>query len=721
MARQNPIEQYRNVGIIAHIDSGKTTVTERILYYTGKEHRIGEVHEGETTTDYMDQERERGITITSAAVTTFWKTNVGPFSDQKSQINIIDTPGHIDFTIEVNRSLRVLDGAVVVLESVGGVQPQTETNWRLANMYKVPRIVFINKMDREGANFFRAVTSLRTKLGANPVITQLPIGTCGDFKGLIDLTTMQAYLYNGDDLGATWDTIDVNDESIQKIIETYKFSKEEDRQILLDYAMYRQELVESAASVDDAVMEQYFENGDLDYDTLIKCIRKATVNNEFVPILCGSAFKNKGVQPLLDAIVNYLPAPTDVEAIKCISEDPDVEIVRKSNDSEPFAALAFKVITDPHGVLTFIRIYSGCITPKMEMLNSTSGKREKVGRMVEMYADKRNPKEEAYAGDIVALIGLKDVVTGDTLCDTSKPCVLERMIFPDPVISIAVEPKSKDDRDKMGIGLGKLVREDPSLKMITDQETGQVILSGMGELHLEIILDRLQRESNVAVNMGKPKVAFRETIARRVEHTETHKKQSGGAGQFAVIKVVIEPRERGAGFEFVNKVVGGSVPKEYIPSVQQGFEMSNNDGVLLGYPTVDYSVSLMDGQWHAVDSSSMAFEICAKSCFRAAMKKADPVLLEPIMKVEVVTPSEKVGDIIGDIIKRRGIILSQEPSLSDIIINCTVPLTEMFGYATQLRSMSQGRATFTMELEKYSEVPKHVTDELIAIETKAKK
>lgn len=696
----------------------KTTTTERILYYTGKVHRIGEVHEGDTTTDYMVQERERGITITSAAVSTKWQTNTGPFAGDQYQINIIDTPGHIDFTIEVNRSLRVLDGAVVVLESVGGVQPQTETNWRLANMYKVPRIVFINKMDREGSKFIKAVESIRTKLGANPVITQLPVGSCGDFKGIIDLVSMQAYIYHNEELGATWDTIPVNDDSINEMIERFKFSKDEDNEILRNYAQYRSDLVEAAASVSDESMEQYFSEGDLDYETLIKCIRKATVKSEFVPILCGSAFKNKGVQPLLDAVVNYMPAPTDVEAIKCISEDSDIEIVRRSSDAEPFSALAFKIINDKFGNLTFARIYSGTVSAKSAVLNSTTGKQERIGRMVEMYADKRNEKDFACAGDIVAFIGLSNTVTGDTLCDIEKSCVLERMNFPDPVISVSVEPKTRDDRDKMGLSLGKLVREDPSLKMETDVDSGQVILSGMGELHLEIIIDRLRREYNVDANVGKPRVAFRETISRRVEHTETHKKQSGGAGQFAVIKIVLEPKERGAGFEFINKIVGGAVPKEYIPAVEFGFKSSNNEGVLGGYPTVDYSVALVDGQFHAVDSSTMAFEICARSAFRSAMKKAGPILLEPIMKVEVITPNDYVGDIIGDIIRRRGLILSQEMGVSDIIINAQVPLSEMFGYVMNLRSMSQGRSTYSMEVSHYAEVPKNVADEIVASASK---
>ena len=696
----------------------KTTTTERILYYTGKEHKIGEVHEGDTTTDYMAQERERGITITSAAVSTFWKVNFGPFSSEQAKINIIDTPGHIDFTIEVNRSLRVLDGAVVVLESVGGVQPQTETNWRLANMYKVPRMVFINKMDREGANFLRAVTSIKEKLGATPVVTQLPIGSCGEFKGILDLTTLQAYLYHNDELGATWDTIKIDDESVSDLIKKYNFTKDEDNQILLDYAQYRNELVEAAAAADDSAMEQYFEDGDLDYDTLIKCLRKATVANEIVPVLCGSAFKNKGVQPLLDAIVNYMPSPEDVPAIKCISENPDVEVFRKSNDSEPFSALAFKIINDPFGTLIFARVYSGTLTTGSTILNSTNGKKERIGRMVEMYADKRNPKDEASAGDIVAFIGLKDVVTGDTLCDISNPCVLERMNFPDPVISVSVEPKIRDDRDKMSMSLGKLVREDPSLHMITDPDSGQIILSGMGELHLEIILDRLFREYGIASNAGKPKVAYKETISRKVEHVETHKKQSGGSGQFAVIKVILQPKERGEGFEFENKVTGGSIPKEYIPAVEHGFTSSNNEGVLIGYPCVDYKVSLIEGQWHAVDSSSLAFEICARTAFREAMKKAGPILLEPIMKVDVVSPSEFLGDIIGDLIKRRGIIQSQEMMLNDIVVSANIPLADMFGYATAMRSMSQGRATFSMELSHYDTVPKSVAEEIIAAESK---
>lgn len=660
----------------------------------------------------MTQERERGITITAASVSVYWQPKIGKYSKHEHQINVIDTPGHIDFTIEVNRSLRVLDGAVVVLESVSGVQPQTETNWRLANMYKVPRMVFINKMDREGANYLRAVKQIKERLGASPVITQLPIGSSNSFVGLIDLTRDKALIYKGDDLGASWDELDVTNELLEEIIVKHNLDNQFDREMLRDWNQYRNDLHETVAALDEDAIEQYFENGELDYNTLIDVIRKGTISNEIVPVLCGSSFKNKGVQPLMDAVVNYLPAPTDVEAIKCVVEEGKPEMVRKSSDDEPFAALAFKIISDPHGVLTFARVYSGKAKKGDQILNSVTGKKERIGRIVEMHADKRQELDEIYAGDIVAFVGMKEAHTGDTLCTPDEPCVLERMNFPDPVISIAVEPKTKDDRDKMGTGLGKLVREDPSLRIETDQETGQAILSGMGELHLDIIIDRLKREFNCEVNTGNPKVAYRETITGNVQHREVHRKQSGGSGQFADIEVIIEPLERGEGFQFEDKITGGSIPREFIPAIKSGFEQQKETGVLLGYPTIDFKVQLVFGSFHSVDSNANAFEICAKTCFREAMKKAKPVLLEPIMKVEVISPPDYLGDIMGDISRRRGMIQSQDVSDTSLTINCTVPLSEMFGYATKLRGMSQGRATFTMELDHYDTVPNNVLEEL---------
>jgi len=695
---------YRNIGIIAHVDAGKTTTTERILYYTGKGHKIGEVHDGAATTDYMAQEQERGITITSAATTVFWRDH---------QINIIDTPGHVDFTIEVNRSLRVLDGAVVVFDGVAGVEPQSETNWRLADQYNVPRMCFINKMDRDGASFMRCVDMIESRLAATPLITQLPMGSEEKFEGIVNLVTMKGLFYHGEDLGATWDEVDVTSDEFSKRIADMDLIAE-DKDVIERITELREKLIEDAAGADDDAMESYFENGDLDFDTLIKCIRKGTVNGLFVPILCGSAFKNKGVQPLLDAVVDYMPAPTDVDNINTVDEDGEVSGVRKSSDNEPFSALVFKIIEDKFGSLAFARVYSGTASSGTTVLNSTRGKNERLGRIVEMHANSRENIDGVVAGDIVAFVGLKDSTTGDTLCDINKPCVLERMIFPEPVIDIAVEPKTKADQQKMGIALNKLGKEDPSLRLKLDEESGQTILSGMGELHLDIIIDRMMREYDVACNIGKPKVAYRETLTRDVEHTYTHRKQSGGSGQFAEIKVTIGPNEPGAGYSFENLVTGGNVPREYVPAVEDGFREQGKSGVVAGYPTLDFKVTLIDGKYHDVDSSALAFEIAAKACFREAAKKAGPVLLEPLMMVEVVTPNDYLGDVIGDISRRRGLILGQDARGSAVVVEANVPLSEMFGYMTALRSMTSGRATFTMHLEKYTEVPKNIVDEIIA-------
>ena len=702
MARTTDLNRYRNIGIVAHVDAGKTTTTERILYYTGKNYKIGEVHDGESTMDHMAQEAERGITITSAATTVFWNDH---------RINIIDTPGHVDFTIEVNRSLRVLDGAVVVFDAVAGVEPQSETNWRLADQYDVPRMCFVNKMDRDGANYMRCVDMIKDRLGANPLITQLPIGSYDKFAGIVNLVKMEAYIYDSEELGATWHTYAADSDEFAAIVADMNLLPE-DKEMMDNIADWREKLVEEAASVDDGAMEAYFEDMDLDYDTLIKCLRKGTIGGDFVPVLCGSAFKNKGVQPLLDAVIDYMPAPTDVESINTLDDDGEINGVRKSSDDDPFSALVFKVVNDQYGELSFARVYSGSITKGTNMLNATVGKTERVGRLVEMHANDMEALTECHAGDIIAFVGLKNATTGDTLCDVGKPCTLERMVFPDPVIDIAVEPKTKSDQEKMGIALGKMVREDPSLRLKTDEETGQVVLSGMGELHLEIIIDRIMREYGVQTNVGAPKVAYRETITKEIEYTYTHKKQSGGSGQFAEIKVVLSPQERGEGFLFESKITGGNVPKEYIPAVEFGFESQGTSGIKAGYPAVDYSVTLIDGKYHDVDSSALAFEIAARGCFREGMKMAGPVILEPIMKVEALAPEEYTGDVIGDINKRRGMILGQEMRGNATVINAYVPLSEMFGYMTHLRSMTSGRGTFSMELEKYDIVPKNLAAEM---------
>ncbi len=687
------LDKIRNIGITAHIDAGKTTTTERILYYTGVSHRIGEVHDGNTTTDYMDQERERGITITSAAVTCEWKDH---------RINIIDTPGHIDFNIEVNRSLRVLDGAVFIIEGVAGVQPQSETNWRLADRYNVPRIIFINKLDRTGADFYRAFDTLKEKLDIVALPLQLPIGIEDQFLGVVDLVEMKAIVWEGGELGA-------------------KFHDEEIPADLAEKAKeYRQTLLDTALSVDDAAMEEYFDKGDVSVETLKRCIKAGTISGAFRPVLCGTAFKNKGVQPLLDAVLDYLPSPVDVPGIAVAAEEGQEESDEserrriKADPDAPFAGLAFKIINDKYGTLTFVRVYAGTLKSGDTVLNTTREGRERVGRMFQMHADKRAEIKEVSAGDIAAFVGLKDTGTGDTLASADDPVVLERMAFPVPVIDISVEPKTKDSVEKMTIGLQKLAGEDPSLRLKTDQESGQTILSGMGELHLEIIIDRLRREYGVEANIGAPQVAYRETISR--PHTEiyTHKKQTGGSGQFAEVKIVFEPLERNGGVVFENQVVGGSVPREYIPAVEKGIKVQADTGVLAGFPTVDFKYTLVDGKYHDVDSSALAFEIAAKACFREGMKKASPIILEPIMDVEVTTPQDHVGDVVGDLNRRRGMIQTQDAAGSTIMVRAHVPLKEMFGYISDLRSMTKGRASFTMQFHHYDPVPRNIADEIMS-------
>ena len=686
----SPLEKIRNIGITAHIDAGKTTTTERILYYTGKSHRIGEVHDGNTTTDYMEQERERGITITSAAVTAMWNDN---------RINIIDTPGHIDFNIEVNRSLRVLDGAIFIIEGVAGVQPQSETNWRLADRYRVPRIIFINKLDRTGADFYKAAETLTEKLGINWVALQLPIGIEDQLKGVVDLVEMKALIWEGDELGAKYHEAPIPADMADKVAE------------------YRQILLDTAVGIDETAMEEYFADGDVSIATLKRCIKKGTISGEFRPVLCGSAFKNKGVQPLLDAVIDYLPSPLDVEGIKVAPEEGQDEtaerrIIAVKTDG-PFAGLAFKIINDKYGNLTFVRVYSGVLRQGDMVMNTTKGHKERIGRMFQMHADKREEIKEVIAGDIAAFVGLKDTGTGDTLASQEDPVVLERMAFPVPVIDISVEPKTKEAVEKMTMGLGKLAGEDPSLRVKTDQETGQVILSGMGELHLEIIVDRLRREYGVDCNIGAPQVAYRETITKSHTETYTHKKQSGGSGQYAEVKITFEPKERNTGIEFHNGVVGGSVPKEYIPAVDKGIKVQADTGVLAGFPTVDFKFSLVDGKYHDVDSSALAFEIAGKACFREGMKKAGPVILEPIMDVEVTTPQDHVGDVVGDLNRRRGVIQNQDMAGTSVIVRAHVPLKEMFGYISNLRGMTKGRASFSMQFHHYDPVPRNVADEIM--------
>ncbi|MBG0800587.1 elongation factor G [Methylocystis sp. H4A] len=679
MARSHPIEDYRNFGIMAHIDAGKTTTTERILYYSGKSHKIGEVHEGAATMDWMEQEQERGITITSAATTTFWNGK---------RLNIIDTPGHVDFTIEVERSLRVLDGAVCVLDGNQGVEPQTETVWRQADKYNVPRIVFVNKMDKIGADFDRCVEEIKTRVGGRPVCVQLPIGSESNFKGIIDLVRMKAVVWEDEGLGA-------------------KYHDEEIPADLLDKAKeYRLALIEAAVEMDDDAMAAYLDGQEPDEETLHRLIRAAVRKIAFIPVFCGSAFKNKGVQPLLDAVVHYLPSPVDREAIKGVDVDTGEELDRKPLDSEPFSMLAFKIMDDPFvGTITFARVYSGKIDSGTTVLNSTKEKKERIGRMLLMHANNREDIKEAFAGDIVALAGLKDTRTGDTLCDMQKPVILERMEFPDPVIEIAIEPKSKADQEKLGIALQKLAAEDPSFRVSTDQESGQTILKGMGELHLDIKVDILKRTYKVDANIGAPQVAYRERLGRKLEIDYTHKKQTGGTGQFARVKIIFEPNEAGKGNEFESKIVGGAVPKEYIPGVDKGIASVTTSGILAGFPVVDLKATLIDGAFHDVDSSVLAFEIASRAATREALQKGGSVLLEPIMKVEVVTPEEYTGSVIGDLNSRRGQIQGQDMRANAVVINAMVPLANMFGYVNQLRSFTQGRASYTMQFDHYEQVP----------------
>jgi elongation factor G len=707
MARQTPLSDIRNIGIIAHVDAGKTTTTERILYYTGRKHTIIDIHDtkdlkSSTTTDYLEQEQKRGITIQSAAVSTFWR-------DKK--INVIDTPGHVDFTIEVNRSLRVLDGAVVVFDGVAGVEPQSETNWRLADNYGVPRICYVNKMDRSGANFVRCVDMIKKRLGARPLPVQIPIGSEDNFKGMVDLVAMKALVWDSDDKDAQWQILDVTPDLADKL----NITVSEDREILANVEAYRSELVDTCLEQDEEAMEAFLTDGHVpSADVLKRALRTGTLNGSFNPVLCGSSYKNKGVQQVLDAVVDYLPAPTDVAAIKTVDADGEPVGERICSDDEPFSALAFKVINDAYGALTFVRVYSGVLTKGASILNSTRGKREKIGRMVEMFAKEANPVEEARAGDIIALVSLAETETGDTLCDSSEPVVLERMRFPDPVISVSVESKTKQEQEKFTTALAKMVRADPSLRLETDRETGQTILRGMGELHLEVTLDRMRTEFGVEGNMGKPQVAYREAFTGTVTHTYTHKKQTGGSGQFAEVKIVFEPLQRGEGYQFVDQTVGGSVPKEYVPSVDKGLKLQKEDGVLAGYPTVDFKATLVDGKFHDVDSNALTFEIAAKACFREGIRKANPILLEPVMKVEVVTPDDYLGDVIGDINRRRGSIQGQLERGTNIAVEANVPLSEMFGYIGQLRGMTSGRASYTMEFSHYEPVPRQVADEVIA-------
>jgi elongation factor G len=688
MPRATPLEDYRNIGIMAHIDAGKTTTTERVLYYTGKSHKIGEVHDGAATMDWMEQEQERGITITSAATTAYWNGK---------RINIIDTPGHVDFTIEVERSLRVLDGAVALLDANQGVEPQTETVWRQADKYGVPRMIFVNKMDKIGADFFISVQMVKDRLGANPIVIQLPLGVESSFKGIIDLVRMKAVVWDDEALGATF-----HDENIPS-------------DLLAQAKEYRERLVEQAVELDESVMEKYLEGTEPGVDTIKALIRKGTVNNVFVPILCGSAFKNKGVQPMLDAVVDYLPSPLDVPAVKGIDVKTNEEVTRAPNDDAPLSMLAFKIMNDPFvGSLTFARIYSGKVETGTTLVNTVKDKKERIGRMLLMHANHREDIKEAFTGDIVALAGLKDVTTGDTLCDPAKPVILERMEFPEPVIEVAVEPKTKGDQEKLGVALHRLAQEDPSFRVSVDHESGQTIIKGMGELHLDIIVDRMKREFKVEANVGAPQVAFRETVSKRADVDYTHKKQTGGSGQFARVKMTIEPNEAGKGFEFENKVVGGNVPKEYVPGVQKGVQSVIESGVLAGFPMLDVKVTLTDGAYHDVDSSVMAFEIAARAAFREGALKAGPKLLEPIMKVEVVTPEDYVGGIIGDLTSRRGQVRGQETRGNASVISAMVPLANMFGYVNNLRSMSQGRAQFTMQFDHYAQAPQGVAEEVKA-------
>ena len=702
MARDYPLQRYRNFGIMAHIDAGKTTTTERILYYTGKSHKIGEVHDGAATMDWMEQEQERGITITSAATTTFWQWQEDPTaegtSDTKVRFNIIDTPGHVDFTIEVERSLAVLDGAVALLDANAGVEPQTETVWRQADRYQVPRMVFVNKMDKIGADFFNCVKMIKERTGATPVPVNFPIGAEDKLEGIVDLVTMEEWVWMGEDLGASWERRPIRDE--------LKDTADE----------WRSHLIENAVEQDDEAMMEYLEGNEPDIPTLRELIRKGTLSLSFVPVLGGSAFKNKGVQPLLNAVVDFLPSPLDVPAYTGFAPGDETEtrnIERNAKDDDPFSGLAFKIMNDPFmGTLTFTRIYSGVVNKGDQLLNSTKSKKERIGRMVMMHSNKQEEITEAFAGDIIALAGLKDTTTGDTLCAVNAPVVLETMTFPDPVIEIAVEPKTKGDQEKMSMGLQRLAAEDPSFRVETDLESGQTIMKGMGELHLDILVDRLKREFKVEANIGAPQVAYRETIGHEIEHTYTHKKQSGGSGQFAEVKMIISPTEPGEGYSFESRIVGGAVPKEYIPGVEKGINSVMDSGPLAGFPVIDFKVALIDGKFHDVDSSVLAFEIAARMCMREGMRKAGAKLLEPIMRVEVVTPEEYTGSIIGDLTSRRGQVQGQDTRGNAIAINAMVPLANMFGYINNLRSMSSGRAQFTMQFDHYDPVPQNISDEI---------
>ena len=693
MARKTPIERYRNIGISAHIDAGKTTTTERVLFYTGVNHKIGEVHDGAATMDWMEQEQERGITITSAATTCFWKGM--DLSLPEHRVNIIDTPGHVDFTIEVERSMRVLDGACMVYCAVGGVQPQSETVWRQANKYGVPRLAFVNKMDRQGANFFRVFEQMRTRLKANPVLIQVPIGAEEKFEGVVDLVKMKAIYWDEASQGMKFEYREIPDDLIEVCKE------------------WREKLLEVAAEVSEELMNKYLEEGDLSEVEIKKALRTRTIASEIVPMMCGSAFKNKGVQAMLDAVIDYMPSPIDIPPVQCEAEDGSM-VERPASDDAPFAALAFKIMTDPYvGQLTFFRVYSGTVSAGDSIYNSVKGKKERLGRILQMHANNREEIKEVHAGDIAAAVGLKDAVTGDTICALDKPVILERMIFPEPVIHVAVEPKTKPDQEKMGLALNRLAQEDPSFRVRTDEESGQTIISGMGELHLEILVDRMRREFNVEANVGAPQVAYREAIKKEVEQEGKHAKQSGGKGQYGHVWIKMGPNEAGKGFEFIDAIKGGSVPREYIPAVEKGLKEALTNGVLAGFPVVDVKVTLFDGSYHDVDSSELAFKLAAILAFKDGMRKASPVLLEPMMAVEVETPEDYMGDVMGDLSRRRGIIQGMDDLLAGKSIRAEVPLAEMFGYSTDLRSMSQGRATYTMEFKHYSEAPKSVADGVI--------
>jgi elongation factor G len=693
VARKTPIERYRNIGISAHIDAGKTTTTERILFYTGVNHKIGEVHDGAATMDWMEQEQERGITITSAATTCFWRGM--DMSYPEHHINIIDTPGHVDFTIEVERSLRVLDGACMVYCAVGGVQPQSETVWRQANKYRVPRLAFVNKMDRVGANFFKVYDQMKARLKGNPVPIQLPIGAEEKFVGVVDLVAMRAIYWDDSTQGTKFDRRDVPGELLEQATE------------------WREKMAEAAAEANEELMNKYLESGELSVEEIRKGIRIRTINNEIVPMLCGSAFKNKGVQAMLDAVIDYLPSPLDIPPVKGETESGQ-PATRSANDDQPFAGLAFKIMTDPYvGQLAFVRVYSGVLNSGDTVYNPVRGKKERIGRLLQMHANERKDIKEVRAGDIAAAVGLKDVTTGETLCSVDKVIVLERMEFPEPVISQAVEPKTKADQEKMGVALGRLAQEDPSFRVRTDEESSQTIISGMGELHLEILVDRMKREFNVEANVGKPQVAYRETIRKAVKQEGKFVRQSGGRGQYGHIVIEMEPQERGAGYTFENAIVGGTVPKEYVQASDKGIQEAMTTGIIAGYPVVDFKVRAIDGSFHDVDSNEMAFKIAGSMAFKEAMQKASPVLLEPVMKVEVVTPEDYMGDVMGDMSRRRGILQGTDDTPSGKVINAMVPLGEMFGYATSVRSMSQGRATYTMEFDHYAEAPASIAEQVV--------